>query len=78
MYKWFYLIYKVSYGLGLAGYVIMMCTFFGLHVIFGAKPQSWMDCAVLLVFYGLYYGVVGQDLAVICSDKMASHIGVSV
>lgn len=75
VYKWFYLIYKISYGLGLVGYVIMMCTFFGLHVIFGAKPQTWMDGAILLVFYGLYYGVVGQDLAVICSEKMASHIG---
>lgn len=76
VYKWFYLIYKISYGLGLVGYVIMMCTFFGLHVVFGAKPQTWMDGAILFVFYGLYYGVVGQDLAVICSEKMASHIGV--
>ncbi len=54
----------------------MMATFFGLHVVFGAKPHVWMDCALLLVFYGLYYGVIGQDLAVICSDKMAAHIGV--
>ncbi|XP_065206627.1 E3 ubiquitin ligase Rnf121 [Planococcus citri] len=75
VYKWFYLIYKISYGLGLVGYVIMMCTFFGFHVIFGSKPQTWMDGAVLLVFYGLYYGVIGQDLAVICSEKMACHIG---
>lgn len=55
-----------------------MSTFFGLHVVFGTKPQIWMDFAILLVFYGLYYGVIGQDLAVICSDKMASHIGVSI
>lgn len=62
----------------MVGYVIMMSTFFGFHVIFGAKPQNWMDFALLLVFYGLYYGVIGQDLAVICSDKMACHIGVSL
>lgn len=30
------------------------------------------------MFYGLYYGVLGQDLAEICSNKMALHIGVSV
>ncbi|BES91246.1 RING finger protein [Nesidiocoris tenuis] len=34
-----------------------------------------MDTAILLVFYGLYYGVLGQDIAEISSDKMASHIG---
>lgn len=66
----------MSYGLGLVGYCIMMSTFFGFHVIFGSKPQAWIDVALLFVFYGLYYGVIGQDLAVICSEKMASHIGV--
>lgn len=76
VYKWFYLIYKLSYGLGIVGYVIMVATFFGLNVVFDAKPQSWMDVALLFLFYGLYYGVLAQDVAEISSDKMASHIGV--
>lgn len=35
-----------------------------------------MDVGVLLLFYGLYYGVMGRDFAEICSDYMASTIGV--
>jgi RING finger protein 121 len=55
-----------------------MATFLGINVLFDAKPQAFMDAAVLFVFYGLYYGVLGQDIAEISSDKMASHIGVSI
>ena len=36
-----------------------------------------MDAGLLLLFYGLYYGVLGRDVAEICTDAMASHIGVS-
>lgn len=75
VYKWFYLLYKLSYVLGVIGYVIMMATFFGLNLIFDAKPSTWMDVAVLFVFYGLYYGVLGRDISEICADKMAAHIG---
>lgn len=77
VYKWFYFLYKLSYALGVIGYVIMMAAFFGLSLIFNVQPQSWIDVAILLIFYGLYYGVLGRDIAEICADKMASHIGVS-
>lgn len=43
----------------------------------GIKSQTMLESAVLFGFYGLYYGVLGQDIAEISSDKMASHIGVS-
>jgi len=75
VYKWFYIIHKVSYGMGIAGYCLMMATIMGLNFIFSANPHNWMDCALLLLFYGLYYGVLGRDLAEICSDKMAVKIG---
>ncbi|XP_069679241.1 E3 ubiquitin ligase Rnf121 [Periplaneta americana] len=75
VYKWFYFLYKLSYALGLIGYIIMMATFFGLNVVFDAKPHTWMDVGLLFLFYGLYYGVLGRDIAEICADKMASHIG---
>ena len=35
-----------------------------------------MDVGVIMLFYGLYYGVMGRDFAEICSDYMASTIGV--
>ncbi|CAD7080224.1 unnamed protein product [Hermetia illucens] len=75
VYKWFYLIYKLSYGLGIIGYIIMMATFSGLNFIFNQAPNVWMDVGGLFVFYGLYFGVLGRDVSAICTDKMAAHIG---
>lgn len=76
MYKWFLLIYKVCCGLGVGGYVIVIVTMMGFNVLFAVKANVWMDSGLLLVFYGLYYGVLGRDIAEVCADKMASHIGV--
>ena len=28
------------------------------------------------MFYGIYYGVLGRDMAESCADRMASKIGV--
>nr|CAD7425959.1 unnamed protein product [Timema monikensis] len=75
VYKWFYLLYKLSYALGLVGYVVMMAAFFGLNLLFDSKVHIWMDFGMLFLFYGLYYGVLGRDVAEICADKMASHVG---
>ncbi|RXG51766.1 RING finger protein [Armadillidium vulgare] len=75
VYKWFFFIYKACCVLGVAGYFLMMFTLLGVNIIFGARPTAWMDAAFMLIFYGLYYGVLGRDLAEVCADKMASHIG---
>lgn len=75
VYKWFLLVYKVSYIIGITGYVIMMATFLGLHFFFGVKPHIWLDAGLLLMFYALYYGVMARDIAEICTEKMVSQIG---
>lgn len=75
VYKWFLLVYKVSYGVGLVGYFVIMCTLFGLNILLMIKPQTSMDFGLLMLFYGLYLGVVGRDFAEVCADKMASQIG---
>jgi RING finger protein 121/175 len=75
VYKFFLFIYKLSYGLGIFGYIVMMMTFCGINLIFNATPQSWMDVALLFIFYGLYYGVLGRDLSELCTDKMTCHLG---
>lgn len=78
VYKWFYFIYKLSYALGIIGYILVLFTFFGLNIILNVKPHVWMDWGMLFLFYGLYFGVLGRDVAEICADTMASHIGVCV
>lgn len=50
--------------------------FFGINLIFGQPPQTWMDVGLLFAYYGLYFGVLGRDLSEICTDKLACNIGV--
>lgn len=68
--------YKVSYFLGIVGYLSVMFTLLGLNLILLIKPQVSMDFGLLLLFYGLYFGVVARDFAEVCSDTMATQIGV--
>lgn len=75
VYKWFLLIYQISYFLGIGGYIVMMATFVGFNFIFNQSPNVWMDVGLMLIFYGLYIGVLGRDISEICSEKMAVHIG---
>ncbi|MGH0186907.1 UNVERIFIED_CONTAM: hypothetical protein FKN15_022828 [Acipenser sinensis] len=75
VYKWFLLLYKMSYATGIVGYSAIMFTLFGVNLIFRIKPEDAMDFGVSLLFYGLYYGVLGRDFAEMCADFMASTIG---
>jgi len=75
VYKWFLLVYKICCGLGLFGYGIIMITMMGFPLMFGARPNIWMDAGLMCIFYGCYYGVLGRDLAEVCADKMARHVG---
>ena len=75
MYKWFLLIYKISYVVGVFGYFTMLATFMGFNFIFNAKPATWMDTGLMCMFYALYYGVMARDFAEICTEKMAANIG---
>ncbi|XP_065491278.1 E3 ubiquitin ligase RNF121 isoform X1 [Caloenas nicobarica] len=75
VYKWFLLIYKISYATGIVGYMAVMFTLFGLNFLFRIKPEDAMDFGISLLFYGLYYGVLERDFAEMCADYMASTIG---
>ncbi|XP_021099008.1 RING finger protein 121 isoform X2 [Heterocephalus glaber] len=76
VYKWFLLIYKISYATGIVGYMAVMFTLFGLNLLFKIKPEDAMDFGISLLFYGLYYGVLERDFAEMCADYMASTIGI--
>ncbi|VDM43107.1 unnamed protein product [Toxocara canis] len=77
VYKWFLFLHKLSYVLGIGGYLLIMFTLLGMNLIFGLRANVTMDAGLLLLFYGLYYGVLGRDMAHICTDRMACKIGVS-
>ncbi|GAB6032655.1 hypothetical protein CHUAL_011533 [Chamberlinius hualienensis] len=75
VYRWFLLIYKMSYCIGLFGYIVMMLTLLGFNLLLDVKPTTGMDLGLLCLFYALYYGVMGRDYAEICTDTMAVKIG---
>ncbi|KXJ28428.1 RING finger protein 121 [Exaiptasia diaphana] len=75
VYKWFYTVHKVTYFLGVAGYFIIMLTLLGVNLMFMIRPETSMEFGILVMFYGLYFGVLGRDFAEICADKIASKIG---
>ena len=78
LYKWFLLVHKISYVLGIVGYVGLMLTFLGFNFLFFVSPTAALDTSFMLMFYGVYYGVLGRDIAESCSDRMASKIGVII
>ncbi|NXV40660.1 RN175 protein, partial [Uria aalge] len=67
-------IYKLSCAIGIARYVDIMLTVFGFNTFCRTKSDDSMDFGVMLLFYRLYYGVMGRDFAEICSVYTASTI----
>jgi len=75
VYKYFLFLHKMSYVLGIVGYFAMLFTLMGVNTIFGIKSNTSLDFGVHLIFYGLFYGVLGRDYAQICTERVACKIG---
>lgn len=77
VYRWFLLIYQITYALGIIGYLILILMFTGIGLLIPVTPDTVMELGVVLIFYGVYYGVLGRDCAVLCVDYMAAGMTVS-
>ena len=75
IYKWFYLLYSFSSLLAVTGYVVVLMTLIGVNVLFGLKPNFFLDVGFLLLFYGIYYGVLTRDFTDFLVDILAANIG---
>jgi len=80
VYGWFFLVYRLSYGITILGYVLVMFEFLGFtHLLVAAtgieKIHGLAYVGALLLFYGLYFGVLGRDCAEMCTDRLASVMG---
>eukprot|EP00053_Salpingoeca_punica_P012562 m.112601 g.112601 ORF g.112601 m.112601 type:complete len:366 (-) comp15981_c0_seq1:458-1555(-) len=76
VYTFFFVVYKLSYTIGFIGYACMVLDFLGFGLILPENStHTLLQIGVLLIFYGLYFGVLGRDFAEICAIKMASSIG---
>lgn len=75
LYKWFFWVYSISSLVAVTGYVILLLTFFGINLIFLMSPQVTLDIGFMMLFYGVYYGVLCRDFTDFLVDKLAARIG---
>ena len=75
VYSYFLGIYKVSVGVGIAGYALLVLEFCGIGAFL--RPALAPTACLMLLWYGLYFGVLGRDCAEVAADRMVSLICLS-
>ncbi len=78
VYRWFAGVYATSYGTGILGYVMCMFAIFRVPEIFGLSETFDLGVfrnGIILMFYGIYFGVLGRDIIDRVSDMMATSLG---
>ena len=75
VYKWFVGMYKLCYFMGVAGYGSILFDFFGFRAALGL-PKQIAPFGSLVLFYGLYFGVLVRDSAEMCADRIQQRLGV--
>jgi len=75
VYHTFFLIYRVSYATAVGGYLLLMAHFTGLMHLLPRVLVPAPSSALITLFYGLYFGVLGRDLANVVSGALAVSLG---
>lgn len=72
VYTWFHYVYRTNLVVGAAGYALAIAQgLIGPHVM----PDWCAELAIMAVFYGLYFGVLGRDAAEVAAEKMSTTLG---
>jgi RING finger protein 121 len=73
VYSWFLSVFAVSRAIGVAGYVMVLLE------VFGAGPLLALflppGTSLILLFYGLYFGILTRDCAELAAESMALLLG---
>jgi RING finger protein 121 len=79
VYGWFFFVYRICYIGAVLGYFLVMIDFTGLSLLVPIRSLllgvSAVNVGVVLIFYGLYFGVLGRDCAEFCTHLVASKMG---
>ncbi|KAJ3126869.1 hypothetical protein HK100_010044 [Physocladia obscura] len=79
VYRWYSYIYSASVIVGGAGYFFTFAPFFSLpSIIFGVSEEAEISMfrgGVTILFYALYFGMLGRDFVDRLSDRMAMMMG---
>ena len=73
IYTFFYYLYKITSFLSIFGYTLCLCDFFGISIIFFNTIFS--QIGFIMLFYGLYYGVLSRDTAYLCTELLNKNMG---
>merc|ERR1719198_1095928 len=74
VYDFFFNSYQAAYGVGFAGYVMIMADFVGLQQLL-MLPRSFAAVGFQFFYHGLYFGVLGRDFAELCAEYITSSLG---
>jgi len=72
IYSWFYGVYRTCNALALTGYFFVVGECMGFGIVF---QVDFMTFGLTLLFYGLFYGLLGRDSCEICCDLMVNTMG---
>ncbi|PRW20957.1 RING finger 121 [Chlorella sorokiniana] len=73
VYAFFMVVFRLSVGIGFAGYVLLLLEFTGAGLIL--IPLLGPGAAVVAIWYGLYFGILTRDCAEVASDRIALSLG---
>ena len=72
VYTLFLAIYKTSIVVGFGGYVLLILELFGIGLLF--RPVLSPILSIQMLWYGLYFGVLGRDCAEVVSDTLVGFM----
>ena len=75
VYQYFYACYRLCYSCAFTGYILLMAEFLGVSLLLPDWMTPVAPTGFVLLFYGLYYGVVSRDLCQLCSQALAVNLG---
>jgi RING finger protein 121 len=72
IYSWFLAVHKVSSLVGVCGYALLVLELLGVTALLeGVLPRG---TAFILLWYGLYFGILNRDCAEVASDRIAAGL----
>jgi RING finger protein 121 len=71
LYRWFEGVFRASVAVGAAGYALLLAQVLGV----GLAPFLDPGSALIVLWYGLYFGILTRDCAEVASDRIAARMG---
>ena len=76
VYQWFDRIHRLCYSIWLLSYTFLAIHVIGSkHLVHSSIASHFANIGVYIMFYAVYFGVLGRDLADACAERMSNTLG---